>query len=253
MESDPDTLSDLLEFLANASPPREDQPLATPPLQRQNAFIEPSPPPPLSNGGGDRKSAPKSAPREQAGASETSQGPGIGEPQPPEVKKNKKPAAKKTKPPPKKDAQTSTAKLAAKKRPPPGEEIHSAGGAETPAVKKRHLATIKGKKLLERWERRLQRIKLPILPTCIPNGSDDDDRNGDAVKPAAAVHPYFLTRLPLVTYYQCGGCLRKSNASYSLIDLGKNADLAAVTLHFCQKCRNVNAQLTKALAYHINC
>ena len=265
MESDPDTLADLLDFLANASPIQDEttvEGLATPPpLQRQDAIIESRP-----SGVGDREPPQKSVPtavveeKKKKKSATTNddhkkkkkkQGTDAKQQQPP-IEKKKKVAEPGTATSLEKDGQTSAAKPVAKKRPLSGEEIRATGATGTPAVKKRRRTSIEGKKQLERRQRRLQKIKLPILPTttCSTDGSDDSDDGDDS----EVKHPYFLTRLPLVTFYQCGACLRKSNASYSLINPPeKNAERATVKLHFCQRCRNVNAQLTKALAYHVAC
>ena len=85
-------------------------------------------------------------------------------------------------------------------------------------------------KLLERRQKKLGKIKVPALPT------NEEGRL-----------PYFLTRLPLVSFYQCQQCLRKSNATY---DFSKTNGNQTIELHFCQRCRSVNADITKATICH---
>ena len=74
-------------------------------------------------------------------------------------------------------------------------------------------------------QKKIARIKVPALPT----GSKS--------------FPYFLTRLPLVSFYQCSKCMKRSNATYNLL---KGNEEQVIQLHFCVKCRDINTKITDA-------
>jgi len=108
-------------------------------------------------------------------------------------------------------------------------------------VKKRKQVSVlpaKDKLFSRRIERqRLEKLSVPVLPAVVEPQKQEPSTLADPTI------PFFLTRLPFTTVYQCLMCMKASNINYRML---KTED-QVIPLTFCPACRRTNQLITQAL------